>query len=83
MVKSYQAPIRVYKYPFEFCMMVSVSGVKGVCNIIVRLTNCDFPSVSLYHKCWPLRLYLRSGARIVPATPLSDDVPWILTPRIY
>ena len=24
MVKSYQAPARVYKHPFEFCMMVSV-----------------------------------------------------------
>ena len=32
MVKSYQAPTRVYKYPFEFCMMVSIYWQIIICQ---------------------------------------------------
>ena len=58
MVKSYQAPTRVYEHSFEFCMKVSGDGVynKLRCNDVrlYRPMIYDFRHVNWCLRWWPV-----------------------------
>ena len=69
MVKSYQAPIRVHKYPFEFCMKITITinGLNAkmalvMCSFVVVLSVMIFgrPVDDLLCCCW--------------STPISDPL---------
>lgn len=84
MVKSYQAPIRVYKYPFEFCMKVNIIYADIVSSFPLKAYDLRFPTCKLVPQVLATEIVLeewsddRSRHIVERRCTLDIDAPYIL-----